>query len=502
MQIPNFDMKIYFTIFPILFILFSLPTIFGFDSDFAYYSTAAKMLENGMGMYGQVYDHKPPLYHHVMSMGEYINKVFTTKLLGFYTVHFLILASFYFSCMLLLKQVFQSIKMSISLQTIILLFSVIVATFIIPRIHYSNLNGGIVYFATTFEILAISLLLKIHTQNGGKLSLIKHFLILSALSTAALIARLQFSAFLTICIFIIISKDSWLSVIYSLFKFILISTLFLLLVFIILVDDFKITYQALIVDNILYTGGKNYTYFDYFKEIYLIARKNIYSGLFIIITICITIIQTQSIKLVVIKVCKTLSNKIFLILITYLIIAFINICLVRANGNPYQYYIFSPIFIIACLYFIKANSSKEVFLTLTVTATIFTIALYAFSLKNVKPRNWNTDETISILNAGLSKDEQFFTVDFNSWLYLLTDTLPMIKSQYLHPVAFPTHSAKVNAIKNILLKEPKYITFSGYNSILENETFIIKNIPEFADNYSFKNKYKTPYDGVRLWEKK
>ena len=79
---------------PILFVILSIPAIYGYDGDFGYYATAAKMISSGLGMYEQVYDHKPPLYHHTLLLGVYINTILETDLFGFFVFITLSLGAF------------------------------------------------------------------------------------------------------------------------------------------------------------------------------------------------------------------------------------------------------------------------------------------------------------------------------------------------------------------------------------------------------------------------
>ena len=188
---------------PILFVILSIPGIYGSDGDFGYYATAAKMISSGLGMYEQVYDHKPPLYHHTLLLGVYINTILETDLFGFFCVHYIILGSFYFGSYLLFKQISTASDIKWSYHFDLLLFSFLTVTLLVVSLDYGILNGSIVFFATTFELFAVFWLLK---SFKNKLTLI-NFIILGSLTAGALLSRIHFGSFVAICIFLILNGN-------------------------------------------------------------------------------------------------------------------------------------------------------------------------------------------------------------------------------------------------------------------------------------------------------
>ena len=125
-------------------------------------------------------------------------------------------------------------------------------------------------------------------------------------------------------------------------------------------------------------------------------------------------------------------------------------------------------------------------------------------LTKVQFKSWENNELVAILDAESSNGETFFTADFHSWLYLATDTLPLIKSQFLKELAFPTASERIDVFEAILNTNPKFITFSSLRNghISEIESFVIENSDNFSKRYQFHGDFNTPYMGVRLWERK
>tara|TARA_B110000008_G_C16840856_1_gene512608 strand:- start:359 stop:766 length:408 start_codon:yes stop_codon:yes gene_type:complete len=130
--------------------------------------------------------------------------------------------------------------------------------------------------------------------------------------------------------------------------------------------------------------------------------------------------------------------------------------------------------------------------------------LYSWSITQVNFASWKGNQLVDRLVKSQSGTANFFTADNHSWLYLVTDTIPMIKSQSLKDLAYPTNAEKKLVFSKILNINPEFITFDALNNgeISANERFIIKNYEVFLDQYEFKGTFKTPQDNLRLWERK
>ena len=118
--------------------------------------------------------------------------------------------------------------------------------------------------------------------------------------------------------------------------------------------------------------------------------------------------------------------------------------------------------------------------------------------------SWEKKQFLSLLEENKLGGESFFTVDYNSWLYLKTDTIPVLKSQYLKNLVYPSDLEKKKALESILRTKPKFLTFSASNNGQASnfERFVSKNYDIFIQQYKFKGFFDTPYEGLRVWERK
>tara|TARA_B100000780_G_C21126545_1_gene457321 strand:- start:8282 stop:9799 length:1518 start_codon:yes stop_codon:yes gene_type:complete len=492
-------------IFPIIFLLLSLPTIFGYDSDFAFYATSANMLANGMDMYDQVYDHKPPLYHHTLIIGVYLNNLFNSKLLGFFIVHFLILALFYFASLMLLKQTIISIGVQWSKHFDIFLFSFFTISLLaVPGLVYGNLNGGIVYLATTFELLAITKVIRLLNTNTFSKVGSKDFLILAIFTSAALLTRIHFAAFLAICFFILLYSNDWMSMLKNLSKFIIFTCFLFLVGIFILIGDFSDFYSAIFGDNLVYTDEKTD---KYLAVLYFAVKHNFYTILLVIASVLVSILRLQSFRETLNILVNLISKKSVVLLLIFATLALFVIALTLPGPVLYRYYGLMPVVAIGSIILIIAFSSKKSLIFFSSSALAATFFLYSISLRNVEFKLWESNKLVAILKTHAEKNEEFFTADFNSWLYLMTDTVPSIKSQSLMHLAYPTTSKKIDAFETALSSNPKFITFSSLpnGNASEVEDFVIQNSEVFRKEYKFVRNFDTPYHSpitTRLWERK
>ncbi len=494
----------YRLLFPIIFILMSIPTIYGYDSDFAFYATCANMLAQGMEMYNEVYDHKPPLYHYILVIGVYLNIILNTKLLGFFIVHFLILGFFYITNLKLLKEIASSLKLKWNINFEILLFSFLVLSFLVlPGLSYGNLNGGIVYFATIFEIIAITRVLKLINTKSFLSIKNRDLVILAFFCSAALLTRIHFAAFVSICIFILIYRLEWVTSIKNLLKFALYTFAFFVLGALILSGNIESFYSALFADNLLYTEEKKA---DFFSVIYYAAKINFFTIILIISSVTMFIFRSRSIKEFFKILIGLFSNKAIYFLLTFAFFAFFVVFLTKPGPVIYKYYGFIPPVAVIGIMIIASYSSKKSIIFSSSLALFLTTSLYVVSFQNIVFKTWNSDVLIHKLDKETLQDETIFTADFNSWLYLMTDTLPPIKAQFLHNLAYQTKEQKLNAFNVALEAKPKFITFSSLpnEGASEVEEFIIVNQELFIKEYKFIGNYITPYHSqisLRLWKK-
>jgi hypothetical protein len=500
----NKDIFNYGLLFSLIFILISIPTIYGYDSDFAFYVTSANMLAYGMEMYNEVYDHKPPLYHYILVFGAYLNNILNTKLLGFFVVHFTILGLFYIANLKLLKEAAASIKLKWSINFDILLFSFLtLGLLIVPGLSYGNLNGGIVYFATLFEIIAITRVLNLLNTKSFLSIKNKDLIALAFFCSAALLARIHFAAFVSICIFILIYRQTWVTAIKNLLKFVLYTFAFFALGALVLSGTIESFYSAIFSDNLLYTEGKKGSLFS---VIYYSIKINFFVILLTILSVTIVIFRSRSIKDLFKILIDLFSNKSIYFLLIFAFFAFFVILLTKPGPVMYKYYGFIPIFVVIGIVTITALSSKKFIIFSSSLILFLSMSQYVISFQNVVFKTWNSDILTLKLQKETLKDEIIFTADFNSWLYLMTDNLPPIKAQFLHHLIYPTKEQKLDAFNIALKANPKFITFSSLpdEGATEIEEFIILNQELFTKEYKFIGNYNTPYHSeisLRLWEK-
>lgn len=500
----NKDIYNYRLVFPLVFILISIPTIYGYDSDFAFYATCANMLAYGMEMYYEVYDHKPPLYHYILVFGVYLNNILNTKLLGFFVVHFLILGFFYIANLKFLKETASSLKLKWSINFDILLFSFLtLGLLVLPGLSYGNLNGGIVYFATLFEIVAITRVLKLINTKSFISIKSKDLLALAFFCSAALLTRIHFAAFVSICIFMLIYRDTWITSIKNLSKFVMYTFAFFALGALILSGNIESFYLAIFADNLLYTESKKG---DLFSVIYYAVKINFFTIILTIFSLAMFIFRSRSIKEFLKILIDLLSNKSMNFLLIFAFFAFFVIFLTKPGPVIYKYYGFIPVVVVIGIIIIATFSSKKSIIYASSLILFLSISQYVISFQNVVFKTWNSDILTLKLQKETLKDEIIFTADFNSWLYLMTDNLPPIKAQFLHHLIYPTKEQKLDAFNIALKANPKFITFSSLpdEGASEIEEFIILNQELFTKEYKFIGNYNTPYHSeisLRLWEK-
>ena len=290
---------------PILFIILSMPALFGYDTDFGYYTTAAKMISSGLEMYDQVYDHKPPLYHHILILGVYINKFLETNLFGFFCIHYAVLGSFYIGSYLLFKQITTISDIKWIYHFDLLLFSFLTATLLTVSLNYGTLNGSIVFFATSFELFAVFWLLK-SFKNGLKFT---DLIILGTLTAGALLSRLHFGAFMAICIFLVLSDKSWQKNISNLSKYLFLTCLITVFGGYFLVSDFYSFYEAVIIDNLTYTAKKTSTEKAVLSTAYYALKTHFFPIFFVFLSICVSIFECKSSKVPMTKLRLVWSKK-------------------------------------------------------------------------------------------------------------------------------------------------------------------------------------------------
>ena len=118
--------------------------------------------------------------------------------------------------------------------------------------------------------------------------------------------------------------------------------------------------------------------------------------------------------------------------------------------------------------------------------------------------SWEENQLLAILVENNLGDGSIFTVYNHSWLYLKTDRIPLIKSQFMKDLTFPTYVEKKKVITQVQDIKPRFITFRALESgkISADEILFVHNYKAFLDQYEFKGKFQTPFANLRLWEKK
>jgi len=489
---------------PIAFVVLAIPPLNGYDTDFAYYATAAQMIFNGLEMYGEVYDHKPPLYHHVLILGAYLNDFLGTKFLGFFCVHLFVLGGFYCASLALLKQIVTAVGIKRDNHLDLLLFSLLTSSLFVANIEYNHLNASIVYFATTCELFGIVWFVKGSKKKPRFDGNFKNLVIPAIFVALALLTRVHFAALLAICIFLIFNSNNWWSAIKNLVLFGLITICLIAFGLYFLAGNFEDFFQAVIVDNLSYTEQKTGRYPIIFPAGFYALKSNIFVITLVVLSAFAAIIQKKSVSSIRRNLSELLSIKLILFLLVFIAAAFFVIMLTRPGGNSYRYYGLLPLVTILGIILIASFSSTKLLKILSTSAMIITLTSYTFVLTKVEFKSWEKNELIAILDAESSNGEVFFTADFNSWLYLATDTLPLIKSQFLKELTFPTKSERIDVFEAILTTDPKFIIFSAEESghISSIESFVIKNSNSFSKAYRFYSVFDTPYKRVRLWERK
>ena len=501
---------------PVAFIVLAIPTAYSYDTDFAYYATAAKMLANGGEMYVEVYDHKPPLYHHILVIGEKINQLFNFKILGYFIINFVILAGFYVACLSLLRNLVSAVRKSWNYQYPLMLFAFLTVCLTIQNFSYGNLNGGIVYLATMFELFSIVKIVKLINSDPTDPVSNKDILLLSLFTAVALLVRLHFATILPTLMFLIIFSVSTKNMVINWSKYVILTLLIAYAGTLLLTDNTSGFYEAVITDNISYVAMKNFKYPSYILTGYFSLKYCAFAFVFLLFSVLISIISDGSINSTINKLIALKSSKIFLILAAFTLSIFLGITLQKTGGKTYPFIEIVPILCIGCIILIAAisrpsNLKKLSLFSFFLSCIIYTSVLsYKVFLIPEASKNqssfpsWKDNELVQILESRTSQGGLLFTANFNSWLYLLTDTLPVLKTQFLNPLVYRTNDQLDKELKAVFSKEPQFVTFTVWvkGGIGSVENYFTNNSLIFSEKYKYIGEYPTPYKPVRLWTKR
>ena len=86
---------------------------------------------------------------------------------------------------------------------------------------------------------------------------------------------------------------------------------------------------------------------------------------------------------------------------------------------------------------------------LCLLALITTGIFYFWSFSKIDFISWEENQLLAILEENNLGDGSIFTVYNHSWLYLKTDRIPLIKSQFMKDLTFPTYVEKKKVITQV-----------------------------------------------------
>lgn len=426
--------------------LLHLGTFAGLDSDFQFYSLCSKMIYNGCKPYVDFFDHKPPLYYYMLLPGNWVGGTY----ISFFFVQLFYVGLINVLIFICGARVTANFSFSTGLWAW-LFFNLIT---IVQFFDYGNLNGGIVYVATAFNLISFFLILnakqQFEHQGVVKKPLIFSAGVFSALSFLTRFSLSSASIFILVILYLFfLRKASVKNTLTFLCFFVIGFFLPLILIFIVMGTPLNVLYDNLIVFNSIYAhlhGGNTLEVLNAKKhdlaqtelwlQVYALPLIRVIMAAFII-NLYDFRQKSAGQRSFWSQLDHIFNNPFTIWLILYSMIELFLVGLQGTADKNYPFFsVFAPLSILAavalCYITINLKFSR-------IWITIFFCLFFLHELKVPVPQAWQQASAVSRwpeskLIADIKKhikhNRDFFTLDYQAYIYLETNTIPPISRCY------------------------------------------------------------------------